>query len=157
MEVHGNLCKSIKIYKDLWKSKEICENLWKYTKNYRNLEKSMKIYEHVWDIFVSKKKMGYILYSKRINASHICPPKRNKLFQQRKHKSRYSGNMDFDLQNTGQSHSFDEQLKWSHGHSGHFAPAGLTGNPDRSSVFDKSVESDFFKSLRLSLGSIFDI
>ena len=64
--------------------------------------------------------------------------------------------MDSDLQNTGQSHYFDENLKLSHGHYEHFAPAGLTGNPDRSSVFDKSVESDFSESLGLSLGSIFD-
>ena len=61
--------------------------------------------------------------------------------------------MDSDLQNTGQSHYFDENLKWSHGHYGHFAPAGLTGNPDKSSVFDESV---FSKSLGLSLGSIFN-
>ena len=53
--------------------------------------------------------------------------------------------MDFDLQNTGQSHSFDENLKWSHGHSGHFALDGFPWNPDRSSVFNKSVESEFFK------------
>ena len=51
--------------------------------------------------------------------------------------------MDSDLQNTGRNQHFDENLKWSHGHSGHFAPAGLTGNPDESQVFDKSVESDF--------------
>ena len=31
-----------------------------------------------------KKKMGYIVYSKNINASHICPPKRNQLLKQRK-------------------------------------------------------------------------
>ena len=65
-------------------------------------------------------------------------------------------NMDSEMQDTGQSHYFDENLKWSHGHYGHFAPAGLTGNPYKSYVFDKSVESDFFKSLGLSLGSIFD-
>ena len=64
--------------------------------------------------------------------------------------------MDFDLQNTGQSHSFDENLKWSHGHCGHFAPGGLTGNPDKNSVFDKSDESDFFKSLGLISETIFD-
>ena len=64
--------------------------------------------------------------------------------------------MDFDLRNTAQSHSFDENLKWSHGHYGHFAPAGLTGNPDKSSVFDKSVESDFFKSMEPISGNIFD-
>ena len=53
--------------------------------------------------------------------------------------------MDFDLQRACQSHISYENLKWSHGHSGHFAPAGLIGNPDRSSVFDKSVESEFLK------------
>ena len=60
--------------------------------------------------------------------------------------------MDFDLQITYQSHSFDENMKWSHGHYGHFAPAGLTGNPDRSSVFDKSVESEFFKKSGTHVG-----
>ena len=60
--------------------------------------------------------------------------------------------MDSDLQNTGQSHYFDENLK-AHGHYGHFALDDLTGNPDKSSVFDESV---FSKSLGLSLGSIFD-
>ena len=43
-----------------------------------------EIHEHVSDIFVLKKEHGYILYSKQINASHICLPKRNKLFKQRK-------------------------------------------------------------------------
>jgi hypothetical protein len=41
-------------------------------------------------------------------------------------------NMDVDLQITYQSHNLNENLKWSHGHYGHFAPAGLTGTPDRS-------------------------
>ena len=64
--------------------------------------------------------------------------------------------MDFDLQNTRQSHPFDENLKWSHGHYGHFALAGLTGNPDKSYVFDGSVESDFFKSLGLISETMFN-
>ena len=54
---------------------------------YENLKKSMKIneiYEDVWDVPVLKKEHGYILYSKYRNASHICPPKRNQLFEQRK-------------------------------------------------------------------------
>ena len=38
------------------------------------------IHENVLDIFV----LGNILYSKSINALHICPPKRNKLLKQRK-------------------------------------------------------------------------
>ena len=44
------------------------------------------IYIHIYT-YISlfwEKKMGYILYSKHINASHICPPKRNQLFKQRK-------------------------------------------------------------------------
>ena len=108
----------------------------------------MEIHEthNIYGIYLFwKRKMGYILYSKHIDASHICPPKRNQLFKQRKWESRFSGkNMDFDLQNACQCHIFYKDLKWSHGHSGHFAPAGLTGNPDRSSIFDKSVESEFF-------------
>ena len=38
-----------------------------------------------------KKKMGDMLYSKNINASHICPAKINELFKQRKLKSRFPG------------------------------------------------------------------
>ena len=37
------------------------------------------------------RKIGYILYSKEINASDICPPKRNKWFRQRKWKSFFGG------------------------------------------------------------------
>ena len=55
------------------------------------------------------------------------------------------GNFDFDLQITYQSHYFYENLKWSHGHSGHFALDDFPWNPDRSSVFIKIVESEFFK------------
>ena len=47
--------------------------------------------------------------------------------------------MDFDLQNTGQSHYFDENVKWSYGHYGHFA-AGCRQNHNKTCVFDKSVE-----------------
>ena len=65
-------------------------------------------------------------------------------------------NTDSDLQNTGQSYYFDGNLKWSHGHYGHFALDGLTGNPNKSSVFNKSVETHFCKSLGRSLGSRFD-
>ena len=65
--------------------------------------------------------------------------------------------MDFDLQNTDQSHYFYENLKWFHGHYGHFALAGLTGNPNKSSVFDESVESVFVKSLGLISETISDI
>ena len=35
--------------------------------------------------------MDYISYSKKINASYICPPKRNKLLEQRQLKSYFSG------------------------------------------------------------------
>ena len=41
--------------------------------------------------------MGYILYSKNIDASHIYPPQRNKLFKQREQNPGFPENMDFDL------------------------------------------------------------
>ena len=59
--------------------------------------KSMKINENPWNpwtcmgyICFDKKEMDYIFYSKKIDASHICPPKRNKLFKQREWKSSFS-------------------------------------------------------------------
>ena len=50
-----------------------------------------EIHEHIWGISVSEKEDGYISYSKNIDASHICPPKRNKSFKQRKSKSSFWG------------------------------------------------------------------
>ena len=124
------------------------ENRWT---SIEKLWKSMKISKideihNIYGMYLLRtEKIGYILCSKHIHASHICPPKRNKLSEQRNGNWCFQGNMDFDLQVTYQSHYFYENLKWSHNHYGHFAPAGLTGNPDRSSVFDKSVERDLFK------------
>ena len=60
-------------------------------KIHQNLRKSMKSMNMYRIYLFWKKKMGYILYSKNINASHICPPKRNQLLKQRKWKSRFSG------------------------------------------------------------------
>ena len=91
MKIDESLWKSIKIIENQWKSMKIYENLWKSMKIYKNLWKSSKIYENPRIYVFWKKKMGYILYSKHINASHICPSKRNKLFKQRKWKSRFSG------------------------------------------------------------------
>ena len=72
-----------------------------------------------------QKKMGHILHSREINASHICPPKRIKLFKQTNKNQGFPENMHFDLQNTGQSHCFDENLEWSHGQYEYFAPDGF--------------------------------
>ena len=58
---------------------------------YEKLWKSIKSTRMYWICEFWKKEMGYILYSKHINASHICPSKRNQLFKQRKWKSRFSG------------------------------------------------------------------
>ena len=101
-----------------------------------NLQKSLKINEHLWNLLKSMniygmywlrgKKMGYSLYSNNINASHICPPKKEIDCVNREKENRgFRKNIDFGLQNTSQSHSFDENLKWSHGHYGHFAPRGF--------------------------------
>ena len=80
-------------------------------KNHKNLLKFMediKIYGY--DCF-EKKKMGYILYPKNINASHICPPKRNNCSNRENENHGFLENIDFYLQNAGQSHPFDENLK----------------------------------------------
>ena len=45
-----------------------------------DLTKIDEVHVHLWDIFVLKKNMAYVPYSKKINASDICPPKRNKWF-----------------------------------------------------------------------------
>ena len=76
--------KSHEFHRNLWKSMKMHENLWKYLKSHVVLWKFLNIYRIylLWE-----KKMGYILYSKNINASHICPPKRNILFW----KSGFSG------------------------------------------------------------------
>ena len=56
-----------------------------------------EILEQIWDIFVLEKEMGYILFSRKINASHICPPKRNKLFEHRHRNRVVLGKNDFDM------------------------------------------------------------
>ena len=54
-----------------------------------NLWESMKIYENLRNPWTCmgymcfEKNICYIPYSKQINASHICPPKRKKFFKQR--------------------------------------------------------------------------
>ena len=109
-------------------------------------KKSMKIHEinNIYTIYLFwKNKMGYILYSKRIDSSHMCPRKRNKLSKHRKWKVIFRENMHLDMQVTCQSHTVDENLKWSQIHYVHFAPDGFHWNPHRSSVFDKSVGIHF--------------
>ena len=48
------------------------------------LTKIDEVHVHSWDIFALQKNMDYIQYSKKINASYICPPKRNTWFEMRK-------------------------------------------------------------------------
>jgi len=80
------------------------ENIWESNKIsilYESLWKSMSFQENSWTsmgyIRLDKRKEGYIQYSKNIDASHMCPPEKNKSFKQRTWKSRFSGNMDFDM------------------------------------------------------------
>ena len=97
MKSNKNQWRSMKINENQWKSIRINKNLWKSMKINRNLWKSMKINKSPWNPWACmgyicfEKKNSYMLYSKEINTSHICPPKRNKLFQQRKWKSGFSG------------------------------------------------------------------
>jgi hypothetical protein len=80
--------KSNDFYRNLWKSMKMHGNLWTSLKIHVVLWKFLNIYRIYlfWE-----KKMGYILYSKKINASHMCPPRRNILFAQGKWKSGFSG------------------------------------------------------------------
>ena len=89
-----------------------------------NLLKYVKIHEDGIYLFW-KEKMGYILYSNKINVSISVLQREINCLNRENENRGFLENMDFDLQNTGQSHSFDENLKWSHGHSGHFAPSGF--------------------------------
>ena len=73
--------------------------------------KSMKSMNICGEYLIRKKKMGYIVYSKNINASHICPPKRNQLLNEENENRGFRENMDFDLQITFQSHYFEENMK----------------------------------------------
>ena len=129
---------------NLWKSREIHKNLWK----------SMKFMAYIGCICFEQRRW-VIFYVLNIYTPHISVLQREMICLNIENENwAFRENMDFGLQITYQSHSFDENLKWSNGHYGHFAPAGLIGNPDRSSVFDKCVETHFSKSLGLSLGSI---
>ena len=91
MKINLNLCKSVKSMKmrgNLWKSMKIRENLWKSIKN---LWKSMKSTNIYGKYLFRKKKMGYIVYFKNINASHICPPKRKSIVWTEKMKIKFWG------------------------------------------------------------------
>ena len=77
MKIEENQYKSINIYGNLWKS--------------MNINKMYGIYLF-W-----KKKKGYILCSRNMNASHTCPLKKNILFQQRNENHDFLENIDCDL------------------------------------------------------------
>ena len=70
---------------------KITENLWKSINNHENLQKTRK-YIIMYGVYLFRKKEDglYSIYSKKIKASHICPPKRNKLFKQRQWKFMFS-------------------------------------------------------------------
>ena len=86
----------------------------------------MKIHEHVWDIFVSKKEDGlYSIFWKDKRLTYLSSKDKKKCLSWENENQGFRGNIDFDLQNTGQSHYFDENLEWSHGHYGHFAQSGF--------------------------------
>ena len=74
-----------------------------------------------------------IFYVLNIYTPHISVLQREINWLNREYENHgFRENMDFDLQITCQSDIFYENLKWSHGHYGHFAQAGLRGNPDKS-------------------------
>ena len=151
MQIYKFLWKSMKINENHWKSMKInrktmkiYENLWKSIEIYENLWKSMEIYENPKIYVFWKRKMGYLLYSKHINASNICPQREINCLNRENENAFLQGNMEFDLQITCQSHLFYENMKWSHGHYGHFAPSGFPQTHTRRWVFDKLLIVNFW-------------
>jgi hypothetical protein len=57
----------------------------------KKIMKSMKSMRMSGIYLLWKKHLGYLLYSKKMNASHICPLKKDVWFEQTKSKSGYSG------------------------------------------------------------------
>ena len=74
--------------------------------------KNNEIHEHLWDIFVLEKEDGlyYIFQKKKTPQISVLQREMNCLNTESENQV-FQENMDFDLQNTGQSHSFDENLK----------------------------------------------
>ena len=139
IKICENQWKSMKIYKNLWKSMKIdnesmkiYENLWKSMKINR---KTIQINESLWKFMKSITYMGSICFEKRrwvifhilnTETPHISVFQKGINCSNKENGNQgFRENMDFDLQNTSQSHFFYENLKWSHGHYGHFAPAGF--------------------------------
>ena len=58
-----------------------------------------------------EEKMGYIMYSNRINASISVLQREMDCLNKGNENQDFRENMDFDLQNNGQSHSFNENMK----------------------------------------------
>ena len=100
----------------------------------------MKIFEVYWNssksmkidgiplksmvIFVPIEEDGYAPYILRTQTPHMCLFQREIKCSSRENENwDFPDNIEFDVQSTGQSHSFDEDLKSSHGHLGHFAPS----------------------------------
>ena len=132
----------MKIYVNPWKPIKILENLQTCMKIYENLWKSMiinrrtmKIHKISWKWMKSITYMGSICFEKgrwvifyilNTETPHISVLQREINCVNRENGNWcFQGNMDFDLQITYQSHYFYENLKWSHGHYGHFAPSGF--------------------------------
>ena len=84
MWIHGIPCKYKKQYM------KIREKQWASMNTHKNLWTSMKSM-NMYEIYLFwKKKIGNILYPKKINASHVCPLKKNRLLRPRKWKSGFS-------------------------------------------------------------------
>ena len=121
-------------------------------KIYRN---SMRIYENQWKSTKSmnmygiylcrKKKMGYFLYSKNINASHICPPKRHRLFQQREWKFMFSGQHGLWPAKHGSKSHLLWKLEMIPRSLRTFCPKRFLTNPQQKLRFRQKCWSPFFR------------
>ena len=121
----------------------------------------MKIYEDLWKsmniygtYLFQKKKMGYILYSKNINASHICPPKKNQLFKQRKWKSRFSGKHGLWPAKYGSKSLFWWKPEMIPGSFRSFCPSRFDWKPRWKFSFWRKCWKCFFQKSRAYFGDI---
>ena len=75
----------MKIYKNPWKYTKVYEIIYEHITKTNEIPKqtTMEIDTNIWEIFWGKRQKSDIVYSKNIEAPHICPLQRNHMFEQR--------------------------------------------------------------------------
>jgi len=80
-------------------------------KIHENLWRSMKLISMYRIYLFGRKKMGYILYSNNINASHMCLQRKTNCLTGENGNHGCRENIDFDMQHACHNHLFDDNFK----------------------------------------------